>query len=521
MKFKLLSDGDMKAIDALKEHHGGAKKIDKTIQEMRDFEARKKILAEKGYGEMIVEAQELVKKFPKVGDFEKDNNITYNSNLGVATCQVSGFQGAKVTHRCMQRIAASRAEAVYVPSEMIAVVDSILKAAETDELPTSILDAIPRLQEIKSFLDGTCEASPLMVDEGPLWFRGFAKWPDEQLVPYLPEWLKRNNAWRVIVSHTPRSDGRIQSRLDGGIFLIDTGMLSEYYKGGQASALEIRDDEVTAVYAAGERFAFPPPEIDYGPELVWTDHDGTPLPFETVDDIAQFLLIAEPIVTEEITTGVNRPEKVLLEKGHEKFNAIFRHDSEIGGLEPLPGMGGKKRFFRDSYLSEMAAYEMNRLLGLDNMPPTVFRTLNGSQGTLQLWAEGTMLDRERALKKILPPEALPWNRQMWDTRVFDNLINNFDRNQTNILIDPNWRMILIDHTRSFARDRSLPNPKQVIRCSRGLWYALRHLDEAEVRTRLSPYLSRADIDALFVRRELLVELIQELIDRKGEADVLS
>jgi len=46
-------------------------------------------------------------------------------------------------------------------------------------------------------------------------------------------------------------------------------------------------------------------------------------------------------------------------------------------------------------------------------------------------------------------------------------------------------------------------------------------DEGEVRTRLSPYLSQADIDALFVRRELLVELIQELIDRNGEVDVLS
>jgi hypothetical protein len=412
-------------------------------------------------------------------------------------------------------------EQFFSMSEMISVVDGILKAVETDELPASILDAIPRLEKIKSFFDGIYEVSPMMVDEGPLWFRGFAQWPDEQLISYVPEWLKRNNAWRVIVSHTPRSDGRIQSRLDGAIFLIDTGMLSEFYKGGQASALEIRDDEVTAVYATGERFSFPPPEIDYGPELVWTDPEGTPLPFETVDDIEQFLLTAEPIATEKITTGVNRPKKVLLEKGHEQFNAIFRHDSQKGGLETLPDMGHKKRYFIDSYLSEMAAYEMNRLLGLDNMPPTVLRTLDGTEGTLQLWAEGTMLDRERAQKEILPPEAFPWNGQMWDTRVFDNLINNFDRNQTNILIDPNWRMILIDHTRSFGRDRSLPKPEQVTRCSRGLWYALRHLDEAEVRTSLSPYLTGAEIDALFIRRELLIELIQELIDRKGEAEVLS
>ena len=86
---------------------------------------------------------------------------------------------------------------------------------------------------------------------------------------------------------------------------------------------------------------------------------------------------------------------------------------------------------------------------------------------------------------------------MWDMRVFDNLINNVDRNQTNILIDDNWRLILIDHTRSFARDHSLPRPEQVIHCSRGLWHAIRHLDEGEVRERLTPYLKSAEIDALF------------------------
>lgn len=124
MKFKLLSDGDMKAIDALQGYHGGAQEINEAIEGRRDFAARKKILAEKGYGEMIADAEGLVKKFPKVGDFEKKNQISYNESLGAATSQVSGFQGAKVTHRCMGRIAATAGteEAVYVPSEMIAVV---------------------------------------------------------------------------------------------------------------------------------------------------------------------------------------------------------------------------------------------------------------------------------------------------------------------------------------------------------------------------------------------------------------
>ncbi|MCK5075161.1 MAG: hypothetical protein KAR38_02245, partial [Calditrichia bacterium] len=105
MHFKLLSDSDMKIMDALKEYHGGAKAISAKITELRDFETRKKILAEKGYGKMIESAEQLVKQFPKVTDFEKENSIKINSKFGIGRSQVSGFQGAKVTHQCMKRIA--------------------------------------------------------------------------------------------------------------------------------------------------------------------------------------------------------------------------------------------------------------------------------------------------------------------------------------------------------------------------------------------------------------------------------
>lgn len=124
MKYNLLSSDEMKAIDALKKFHGGAKKISENIKEMRKYETRKRILKEKGFGEMIEDAEKLVKQFPKVEDFEKENDITYNSNYGIATAQVSGWQGAKVTHHAMKRIAKSveTDEACFVPSEFISVV---------------------------------------------------------------------------------------------------------------------------------------------------------------------------------------------------------------------------------------------------------------------------------------------------------------------------------------------------------------------------------------------------------------
>ena len=124
MKYPLLSDADLKAMDALKKHHGGAEKIVKTIAEMRDYETRKKILSGKGFGKMLEEAEGYVKNFPQVSEFEKANSIVYNNSLGIGTSQVSGFQGAKVTLNSMKRIAesAGTAEHCYAPQEMISVV---------------------------------------------------------------------------------------------------------------------------------------------------------------------------------------------------------------------------------------------------------------------------------------------------------------------------------------------------------------------------------------------------------------
>jgi len=124
MKYALLSPTDLEAIDALKASYGGATTIGDTIRERRELGTRKRVLAEKGYGEMIADAESLVQEFAKIGDFEREINPAYRDDFGVATAQVSGFQGAKVTHRAMQRMAESAAteEPCWTPSEFISVV---------------------------------------------------------------------------------------------------------------------------------------------------------------------------------------------------------------------------------------------------------------------------------------------------------------------------------------------------------------------------------------------------------------
>jgi hypothetical protein len=75
--------------------------------------------------------------------------------------------------------------------------------------------------------------------DGPLWFRGYDHWSEEEGTPQVSKLLEAYKATHLVVGHTPQKGGRIQLRFGNKVFLIDTGMLSSYYPGGRASALEI------------------------------------------------------------------------------------------------------------------------------------------------------------------------------------------------------------------------------------------------------------------------------------------
>ena len=104
----------------------------------------------------------------------------------------------------------------------------------------------PQLTLLKEFLNFGSWLST--HPDGPLWFRGFAQWSQEEGAQQLPQLLRAYGVKRFVVGHTPQLPVQIQMRLQGKIFLIDTGMLSSYYRGGGASALEIQDGKFTAIY---------------------------------------------------------------------------------------------------------------------------------------------------------------------------------------------------------------------------------------------------------------------------------
>src|SRR5512135_2446820 len=97
--------------------------------------------------------------------------------------------------------------------------------------------------------------------DGPLWFRGYAKWTDPEGRFLVPKILEALHADRLVVGHTVQQKGAIQVRFGGTVYMIDTGMLDgAFFPGGRASAVEIAGATVTALYA-GEppRVISPPP----------------------------------------------------------------------------------------------------------------------------------------------------------------------------------------------------------------------------------------------------------------------
>jgi hypothetical protein len=97
--------------------------------------------------------------------------------------------------------------------------------------------------------------SPLLASSGPLWFRGFATWSDEEGGELVGTLLARYGASRFVSGHTVQP--RITSRFDHRVFLIDSGMLSAVYK-GRASALEIAGGRISAIYTDGREVLVQP-----------------------------------------------------------------------------------------------------------------------------------------------------------------------------------------------------------------------------------------------------------------------
>jgi hypothetical protein len=103
-------------------------------------------------------------------------------------------------------------------------------------------------------------------------------------------------------------------------------------------------------------------------------------------------------------------------------------------------------------------------------------------------------------------------------QTFDNFIGNPDRNAGNILVDAANNLILIDHSRAFVEQTSLPT--KIARIDESLWTAIQAVTAEDLRALLGPLLGDRAVSAMIERRKAMKKTIDELVARKGRALVI-
>ena len=240
----------------------------------------------------------------------------------------------------------------------------------------------------------------------------------------------------------------------------------------------------------------------------------------TVEQQKEFLLNAKLIKYKETSKGITAPKRCTMSDGRITHDAHFQSINERKPFKEL-GAGKTEINFVDSYLYNLAAYELAQLVGLaDMMPVTVERKLFGQTGALAWWLPVQMDEVQRTQKKIAVPDPNAWNAQMHKLRVFGQLVYDSDRNLGNVLIDKDWQIYMIDFTRAFRLYHDLQNRKDLVKCSRELLDKLRKLDEAELTARTKKYLTRPEIKGVMARRDKIVAHFEKLVAEKGEAQIL-
>ncbi|MGD8818082.1 MAG: hypothetical protein PVJ51_12925, partial [Acidobacteriota bacterium] len=138
---------------------------------------------------------------------------------------------------------------------------------------------------------------------------------------------------------------------------------------------------------------------------------ATASPFSSDAEAIDFLRHARVLSMERVPVGVTEPRKVLLERDGVRAYAIFRDvDQSIERVRLHDGTFHMK--LHDCALFEVAAYRLAVLLGFDNVPPTVVRSLRSTTGSLQLWVDDAMSERERRENDLPLPDQHEWLHQM-------------------------------------------------------------------------------------------------------------
>jgi len=309
----------------------------------------------------------------------------------------------------------------------------------------------------------------------PTWYRGNVGCSPLVEQDHWVDTLQQLDVERIVVGHTPTPDHRITSRMSGGIVRIDTGMLASYY-GGQAAALVIDGGSVLAMHAA---------EPSAGVIAAQARRVGR-RPDDVTDDALVTLLRDGTVTTQ--STPASGPLRVTVTHNGVSIEADFYATTDAA-LRPA-----------------IAAYQLDRMLGLEMVPITIARSVDGVDGSLQFRPAGLLTESERSARGTGGAAWCPLRDQFPAMYVFDALIYNEGRTVEQIAYDAeSFQLLLLGQEHTFSTRQGRPaHLREATLDGNAAWRAaLDGLDEDRLTTELGDWLSRRQIRALARRADEL------------------
>ena len=349
---------------------------------------------------------------------------------------------------------------------------------------------------------------PLLGPRGPNWYRGAAFCNECAEADVLRPWLAGLGASRVVIGHTVARHGTVVSRFDGAVVKLDAGMNRAVYKGRPAALVT---DE------SGSRVAYALPEAP----AAAVPAEPLYLSSQTLDEdrVAEVLAQGTIEVTESCAPGV---AEVRVTHDGRTVEAVFE--------AVAPEVSRR----------ELAAYRLDRLLGLGLVPATVARSHGGQAGLLQgrpaNWASEQDRLNARAGSRIglacqtisLLPQAEPARRAPapdgtpprlpsggWCdmaalyqlSYAFDALIDNRGRSFDRFLYDADQAtLLLVGHGAAFGTGTQLPKNLEAPLAKTGpeMRRRLQALDAEAVQASIGELVGARAVKALLQRRDAIL-----------------
>jgi len=237
------------------------------------------------------------------------------------------------------------------------------------------------------------------------------------------------------------------------------------------------------------------PEVAAAPACskIWLGHEA---------EYEGLLRTANVTRVEKLSIGVTHPHCAYVEAGLPFSRMAWKT------LKP-----GVYSGFYESYRSEIAAYELDKLLGLGMVPPSVERHIRGEVGAAILWVEHVKgWDMKNP---VTGPDKRAWARQWVRLKMFDQLVGNIDRNQGNVLYDPEYHLILIDHSRAFRDVVDLTKFQTFLFVDAELWDRMQALTMEAMEPTLGKWVSKGMLYAVLDRRNRMKKEIDKLLAARG------